>query len=149
MEEIIMNSQFERFMKKNKKIKPETLKYAATKSLVDDNGKPIEWMFRKLTSEETDRIRECSTIDVPIEGKKNMFRPKLDINNYLINLVIASSVEPNLNNAELQDSYGVKDARSLLYAMVDDTGELGKLEQKIQELCGITDVEEEIQEAKN
>ncbi len=145
----MINSNFERFMKKNKIQKEESLKFVATKSIVDSQGKPIEWLFKKLTSEETDKIREMCTLDVPVEGKRNMYRPKLDINNYLVNLIVASSVEPNLNNAELQDSYGVSDAKSLLYAMVDDTGELGRLEQKIQEFNGIVNIEDEIQEGKN
>ena len=143
-----MNSQFERFMKNHKVDKIQEMEYAATKSILDAKGSPVKWKFKKLTSEQTDKIREMSTIDVPVEGKKNMFRPKLDINNYLINLVIASCIEPNLNDSELQNSYGVMDAKSLIYAMVDDTGELGKLEQKIQEFCGITNIEDDIDEAK-
>ena len=46
-------SNFSKFMKENKKIKQNT-KYPATKSLCDDNGKPLEWTIKPLTSTEND-----------------------------------------------------------------------------------------------
>ena len=53
-------------------------------------------------------------------------------------------------NAELQDSYQVKDAISLLRAMLNP-GELSDLLIKTQELCGFdAEMEEElVEEAKN
>ena len=41
-------ADFKSFMKENQK-KKEHVFYAATKSLCDENGKPLEWEFRQIT----------------------------------------------------------------------------------------------------
>ena len=41
-------SNFSRFMKKNK-IAKENTTFPATKSLVDENGNPLEWTIKPLT----------------------------------------------------------------------------------------------------
>lgn len=56
------------FLKKNKKEKKNGY-YAATKSLCDDNGKPLEWEIKALTTRETDAIREECSKDVPVAGR--------------------------------------------------------------------------------
>ena len=47
---------FNRFMKQNK-VKKENKKYAPTKSLTDEKGKPLEFEFRQLTSKENKKLR--------------------------------------------------------------------------------------------
>lgn len=42
-------SNLSRFLKENKKVKENT-KYAATKSLTDEKGNPLEWEIRPLTT---------------------------------------------------------------------------------------------------
>ena len=115
-------SKFSRFMKENKIVK-ENGTYAPTKSLVDENGKPLEWEFRHITSKEDGELRDENTIDVQVTGKPNLFRPRLQSNKYIRSMVAKSVVVPDLRDAELQDSYGVKTPEDLLQAMVDDPGE--------------------------
>ena len=56
------------FFKKNKKERA-TVKYAASKDFVDEEGKVMEWEIRPLKSKEADRIREeCTSIEA--KGKK-------------------------------------------------------------------------------
>ena len=50
-------SKFDRFMKRNKIEKHNEL-YAATKSIVDENGIPVLWEFKHLTSKTVNSIRE-------------------------------------------------------------------------------------------
>ena len=50
-------SELSLFLKGNKRQR-ENVKYAATKSLCDENGKPLEWTLRPLTTKETEDIRE-------------------------------------------------------------------------------------------
>ena len=140
---------FELFMKKNKVENNATTKYAPTKSLVGKDGKPLEWTFKKITSKENELIKEKAIQEVPIEGKKNQYRPKLNTSKYMTDLIIASTVEPDLKNKTLQDSYGVMGEEALLYAMVDDMNEFSKLEQFIQSFLGMTSLDEEVEEAKN
>ena len=59
-------------------------------------------------------------------------------------------VVPDLYDAELQDSYGVKTPEDLLYAMVDNAGEYQNLVAWIQKFQGFTeDFEVKIKRAKN
>ena len=97
---------FNRFMKGNK-IKKENVSFPATKSLVDENGKPLEWVIKPLSTTENEDIREECMIEVPVKGKPNMFRPKLNTSKYIAKMVCKCVVEPNLYDKELQDSYGV------------------------------------------
>ena len=136
------------FFKKNKKQK-ENVKYAATKSLCDESGKPLEWTLRALTTAENDEIRDSCTIDVPITGKPNQFRPKLNTSKYLAKLISKTVVEPNLYDKELQDSYGVMTPEELIKEMIDDPGEYSALLQFVQKLNGFTDINSNIEEAKN
>lgn len=59
-------------------------------------------------------------------------------------------VEPDLQNIELQDSYGVNNPEALLMAMVDLPGEYANLQAFVSELCGFdVTMEEKVEEAKN
>ncbi len=142
-------SNFKKFMKQNK-IKKENVKYAVTKSLVDENGEALEWEFKALTTKETNDIRESVTYEVPVKGKPNMFRSKVNHNKLMTKLICSSVVEPNLHDKVLQDSYGAMCAEDLLVEMVDDVGEFNNLAKFIQELNGLTEsMDEKVEEAKN
>ena len=142
-------SEFERFMKANKKVK-QNEKYAPTKSLTDEEGNPLEWEFKHITSKENEKLRNDCTIEVQVTGKPNVYRPKTLTNKYIAQMIVASTVFPNLYNAELQDSYGVKTPEDLLYAMVDDPGEYQNLMTWIQQFHGFTEtMEDKKNAAKN
>ena len=106
-------SKFSRFMKENKKEKKNGC-YAPTVSLTDENGKPLEWEFRHITSKENEKLRDECMIDVQVTGKPNAYRPKLNLTKYLAKMITASTVTPDLYNAELQDSYGVQTPEELV-----------------------------------
>ena len=142
-------SNFSRFMKANKIVKANT-KYPATKSLVDEEGNPLLWDIKPLTTAEDEAIRESCMMDVPVTGKPNMYRPKLNTSKYIAKLTAASIVEPNLYDSELQDSYGVKTPEDLLKEMIDDPGEYNDLVAFVQNFNGYnTTLEDKIEEAKN
>lgn len=137
------------FLKKNKKIKENTT-FAATKSLCDEKGNTLEWQIKPLTTKENEDIRESCTFEVQVKGKPNLFRPKVNTNLYIAKMIVASVVEPNLNNAELQDSYGVKKPEDLLKEMIDDPGEYNEFAAFIQKFNGFTTtLDDEVEEAKN
>ena len=136
-------------MKPNKTTKANEF-YAPTTSLCDENGKPLEWEFKHITSKQNEQMRENCTVDVPITGKPNMYRPKLNTSKYLTQIVVTSTVCPDLYDAELQDSYGVKTPEDLLFALVDDAGEYQDLCVWVQKFQGFTKVlSDKVDEAKN
>lgn len=142
-------SNLSRFLKKNK-IVNENVKYAATKSLVDESGKPIEWEFKTITTAQDETIRDECTTEIQVKGKPGMFRSKLDTKLYMAKMVCACAVEPDLYNAELQDSYGVKKPEDLLRALVDNPGEYQDLLMFIQKNNGFdVTMDEKVEEAKN
>ena len=142
-------SKFAKFMKANKAVKENGF-YPATKSLCDENGNPLEWEFKPITSKENEEIRESCTIEVPITGKPNMFRQKVKTSLYIQRMIAASVVVPDLFDSELQDSYGVKTPEDLLMAMVDDPGEYNDLAAFVQKFQGFNvSFEDKVNEAKN
>ncbi|MBO8463759.1 MAG: hypothetical protein IAC13_07505 [Firmicutes bacterium] len=138
-----------RFLKQHKKVKENTT-YPATKSLTDENGNPLLWTIRALTTKENDEIREDCTIEVPVKGKPNVYRNKFNSSKYVAKMIVASVVEPNLYDKELQDSYGVMTPEELLKEMVDNPSEYQDFATFVQEYCGFdTSMEEKVEEAKN
>lgn len=142
-------SKFSLFMKTNKTVKENEL-HAVTKSLCDENGNPVKWEFRHITSKQNDDIRDECTREIPVPGKANMYRPRLDTSKYIQKLIAASVVTPDLYDKDLQDSYGVCTPEELLYAMVDDPGEFADLAAYVQKLNGFdTSFDDKVDEAKN
>lgn len=142
-------SNLNRFLKNNK-VQKENTTYPATKSLTDEEGNPLEWTIKPLTTKANENIRESCTFEVPVKGKANMYRPKLNTNLYLAKMMVASVVEPNLYDAELQDSYGVKTPEDLLKEMIDDPGEYNEFASFVQNFNGFnTTLEDKVEEAKN
>lgn len=142
-------SKFSQFMRSNKKEKANGF-YAPTGSLCDENGKPVRWEFRHLTSKENDALRDACTVEVQVTGKPGLFRQRLNVSKYLNRMVCTATVCPDLLNAELQDSYGVKTPEDLLYALVDDSGEYSDLCAWMQEFQGFgKTLDEKVEEAKN
>lgn len=136
-------------MKANKVAKTNEM-FAPTTSLVDEDGKPLEWEFRHITSKENDALREACTVEVPITGKPNLFRPKTNTSQYVAKMIVASTVMPDLFDKELQDSYGVMTPEDLLYALVDNAGEYQELTVWIQKFQGFTkSFDDKVDEAKN
>lgn len=141
-------SNFSKFMKANK-IQKQNVMHPVTKSLTDENGEPLLWEIKPLTTKENEAIRDACTIDVPVKGKPNMYRPKTDMNKYQTKLICAAVVFPDLNNVDLQNSYGVMSAEELIKEMVDDPAEYTDLMLFVQKISGFKTLQEEVDEAKN
>ena len=141
-------SNFVAFMKGNKKRRPNEF-YAATKSLTDENGVPLRWELRPVTTRENEVIRDLCTTEVQVPGKPGMYRQRVDTSAYQVKLMTAAVVTPNLNDKELQDSYGVLSAEELLKEMLDDAGEYTDLAIKVQQMSGFTTLAEDVETVKN
>ncbi|NBJ89922.1 phage tail assembly chaperone [Acutalibacter sp. 1XD8-36] len=142
-------SNFSQFMKANKKVKENTT-YAATKSIVDKDGKPVLWELRPISSKENTELRESCMKEIPIKGKNGMYRQKISTSEYIAKLLVASCVSPDLYDSALQDSYGVMTPEELLYALVDDPGEYDDFAAFVQKFNGFTtSLEDKVDEAKN
>ena len=137
------------FLKTNKKVKPNTF-FVASENFLDDEGKPVPWEIKPLLTEDNERIKdECTTI---VETRDRGFKayPKIDIKMLTAKQVVACIAFPDLYNAELQDSYGVKEPEELLFAMLDEAGDYQNLVQFVQKYNKLNvTLDEKIDDAKN
>lgn len=141
-------SDFSAFMAQNK-IKRENVKFVASKNFVDKDGKPLEWELRQIGNKEDDALKKSCTRQVKVIGKGNMTRQELDSGLYMGKLAAACTVYPDLNNKELQDSYGVMGSDDLLKAMLS-AGEYAEYCNKISEVNDFDiDLNDRVEEAKN
>ena len=141
-------SQFERFLKKNK-VRRENTCYAASRALVDEDGKPLMWTIRPISTKENELIRDECMTEVPVEGKPWAVRPRLDVRRYMAKLLAASVVEPNLYDKELQDSYGVMTPEALIPEMLDNPAEYQEFVGFVQRFNGFdSSFEDKVDEAK-
>lgn len=141
-------SDFSMFMAGNA-VKEETVKYVASKRFVDNKKKPMAWEIKAITSDQDELIRKECTKRVPIPGKRGQYNQETDTDKYLAKMCVACTVFPNLNDAGLQDSYGVKSADALLKAMLKP-GEYTDYKAKVMEINGYDmSMEDLVDEAKN
>jgi hypothetical protein len=137
-------SELSLFLKENKQ-KKENLFFPATRSLTDSHGNPLLWEVRAISTKEDERLRdECTQFD----SATGRFR--LDVNSYMAKVASACVVEPNLYNANLQNSYGVFSPEELIREILDDPKEYQAFVKFVQKF-GDADVgiSERIEAAKN
>lgn len=142
-------SKFSAFMKANKKVK-ENEKFAPTASLLVQTEHLSDGSSDISVPRRMKELRDANTIEVQVTGKPNLFRPKLITSKYLMAMIVKSTVFPDLYDKELQDSYGVMTPEDLVYAMVDDAGEMQDFQLWMQKFQGFTkSLDEKVDEAKN
>ena len=125
----------------------EHVKYVASKRFTE-KGKPIEWEIKAIDSDLDERLRKDCTKKVPL-GKRGQYTQETDTDKYIAMMCVASTVYPNLNDAELQDAYGVKSGEELLKKMLKP-GEYTDYKAKVMEVNGYDlSMEELVDEAKN
>lgn len=126
----------------------ENVKYVASKRFAV-KGKSVEWEIKPISSELDEAIRKECTKRVPIPGKRGQYNQETDTDKYIGKMCVACTVYPNLNDAVLQDSYGVKSADALLKKMLLP-GEYTEYKAKVMEVNGYDmSMEELVDEAKN
>lgn len=129
-------------------VKDETVKYVASKRFEAD-GKPVEWEIKSIDSDLDEALRKECTKRVPVPGKRGQYNQETDTDKYIGKMCVACTVYPNLNDAELQDFYGVKSADALLKKMLKP-GEYTEYKAKVMEVNGYDmSMEELVDEAKN
>ncbi len=138
-------SGFERFMKINKLPRKNAF-YPATASLRDENGAPLQWEIRPLTTREAEAIRFDCTSCVRGEGGMQTVLSS----DFVPRLCAEAVVCPDLRDAALQDSYGVYTPQDLLLELLDSPGEFNALAAFVREQSGLdVTVSRLTEEAKN
>lgn len=139
-------ADFKCFMAENA-IKAKNKEYVASTRFVSD-GEPVPWELKVVSNEAVEKIQK--------NCRRKEFNRKSGSNEYITDgealnaqLVCASVVYPNLDDSELQTSYGVVGAEALVKAMLTP-GEYADLVTAVCDVCGYqTDINDKIKEAKN
>lgn len=138
-------SGLELFMKKNKLPRKNAF-YPATASLQDENGEPLNWEIKPLTTREAEAIRQdCSSCIRTEQGMQTELS-----GDFVARLCAAAVVYPDLKDAALQDSYGVYTPHDLLLELLDSPGEFNALAGFVREQSGLdVSIRQLSEEAKN
>jgi hypothetical protein len=136
------------FLKENKK-KKENGFFPATKSLCDADGKPLMWEIKPLSTRDDQELRDECMVQKLIPGKNGEQQLRFDSQKYLVRMMTACIIFPDLDDKKLQDSYGVKSAEDLIVEMIDDPDEFNEFAGFIQEYSGFDDIVDVEQKAKN
>lgn len=135
------------FFKQNAK-QVENQKIIVSDRFTDEDGKPMKWEITCISASENQKIRKNCTRNKPVVGKRGQYTQEFDPAAYQARLATQCVVFPNLNDKDLQNSYGAMDAEQLISAMLTP-GEFDDLILSITDLCGFKTEEELIDEAKN
>ena len=120
----------------------------ASPRFVDQNDEPIRWEICCITADENARLRKECMRSVPVPGRRGQYTQEFDATAYQSKIAARCTVYPNLNDAELQASYGVNGAEKLITTMLS-AGEFEDYSAKVLGLNGFSDADELVDEAKN
>lgn len=151
MEEEIREEEmsFQAFLKGN--AKPiENIEMIVSDRFVDEKGKSIPWILRRLTALENNNLRKKHT--KKIKSKLGRIEEQFNSDKYQEEFILNSIVFPDLSITKLQESYGAMGEYDLLQKMLS-ADELANLQLKISGFAEEEIVEESmdnlIEEAKN
>ena len=122
--------------------------FAPSPRFVGEDGKPVEWEIRCISADEYAKIRSDCFIQERVPGKKNQMTQRLDIYAFQTRVAARCTVFPDLNDAALQDSWGVTKPEDLVGAMLIG-GEFDDYVTEVFRINGFKDETELEDEAKN
>lgn len=103
-------------------------------------------VIRVISGKEYERIQERCFENKP--GRKGKQERVFNATKFNRELCIASIMTPNLNDTELQESYGATGA-SELFGEMFNWGEQTRILEEITEASGIEDINDMIEDVKN
>nr|DAE04262.1 MAG TPA: tail assembly chaperone protein [Myoviridae sp. ctFPV8]DAR43624.1 MAG TPA: tail assembly chaperone protein [Caudoviricetes sp.] len=139
----IKNMSLNGFFKSNAKSLPD-VKVVVSERFTNEDGTPIEWVLHPISTKRVEEITKRNTKTTIKNGKKESVVNEENLNAELLEAVV---LYPSLNDAELQDSYGVSSANELLSVMLYP-GETQVLTNALQEVMAGTKAND-IDELKN
>lgn len=122
--------------------KRDNLHVAVSSRFVNEAGEPILWELTPLSAADMQSFLAERTARHEFAGGR------LKQEEIMVGLLVKSIVYPDLQNAELQDSYGVMGAENLLLAMLSP-GEYRALQKAFEGLNMQSGLAEKVEQAKN
>lgn len=129
------------------------------KTFSDENGNPIPFKIRAITTSDLTRIRKaCHTRKIAKDAKgKPIFQngqvqydDQYDGNAMNDQMIVQALVYPDPHSKELLEFYGVDDSVELIHKLFRKLDDYTYITEQIQQVSGITsDGDEVIEDAKN
>lgn len=112
----------------------------------DAKGNPVEWEIKAISCNENEDLQRQAMVSR--KQPNGQVTRELDSIKYLALLVAESVVFPDLLNAKLQDSYGVKTPTELLKKMLYPR-EFNSLAEIVTAFSQVDNLADKVDEAKN
>lgn len=112
----------------------------------DSKGNPIEWEIKAISCTENEDLQRQAMVSR--KQPNGQVTRELDSIKYLALLVAESVVFPDLLNAKLQDSYGVKTPTELIKKMLYPR-EFNSLAEMVTAFSQVDNLADKVEEAKN
>ncbi len=126
----------------------ENAQFSPSARFKGEDGKPVKWEIGCITADEYARIRSSCIRQVQVPGKKNQVTAQLDTYTFQAKICAACTVFPPLNDAKLQDDWGVKTPEALLGKMLIG-GEFDDYVTKVFRVNGFKSEPDLVDDAKN
>lgn len=134
------------FLKNNVEIVNQ-VEYVAS-NRIKAGDEPVAWKINVLQNKVIDKLRNRYTKIIK-DGKTGVTREKFDSQGFNDAMLLESIVYPNLDDMELQDSWGVNDPLELVKAMLTP-GEYADLLNAVVEAQGFeVGMDEKVRAVKN
>lgn len=136
----IKNMSLNGFFKSNVKTLPD-LRVVVSERFTNEDGTPIEWVLHPISTKRVEEITKRNSRTTLKNGKKETTVNEENLNAELLEEVV---LFPRLNDAELQDSYGVTSVNELLSVMLypGETQVLTKALQDVMSGVKANDIDE-------
>ncbi len=106
------------FLKQNKKER-KPIKIQVSDLFVDENGKPVPFILKILSSEEAEDLKKECMEPVFDPRTRRKVGSNLNQDEYQNKMLAKSVVYPDLTDKENQKSWGARDEYDLLFKMLD------------------------------
>lgn len=128
------------FFKSNVKTLPD-IRVVVSERFTNEDGTPIEWVLHPISTKRVEEITKRNSRTTIKNGKKETTVNEENLNAELLEEVV---LFPRLNDAELQDSYGVTSVNELLSVMLypGETQVLTKALQDVMSGVKANDIDE-------
>lgn len=100
---------------KNKAKQVDDVRVVVSERFLDKEGNPLEWVLHPISTKLVEEITKNNTVTKIVNGKRVKETNEENLNADLLEQVV---LYPRLNDAELQDSYGVTNVNDLLGTML-------------------------------
>lgn len=126
----------------------ENYKFAASPRFKGEDGKPMLWEICCISADEYARIRNSCVRQVPVPGKKGQYTQQLDTYTFQAKVAARCTVFPDLNNAALQNDWGVAKPEELIGKLLIG-GEFDDYVTEVFQVNGFKTDDDVVAEAKN